>query len=85
MDSLNLNRAEKVTDEIALHVDDMFAYHPWSQDQTAKGLAVRRSLAEAYKVIIENVPASQDRSTALRKIREASMDCNSAITHGGKF
>lgn len=64
----------------------MFEYRPWNT--TAKveaGAKVRQILAEAVKVIISNVPPSPDRSTAIRKIREARMDCNSAITHDGKY
>jgi hypothetical protein len=36
-------------------------------------------------VIIETVPPSPDRSVAIRKLREARMDCNSAITFDGKI
>lgn len=39
----------------------------------------------AVKTIVGCVPPSPDRSAAIRKIREARMDCNSAITHGGKY
>jgi hypothetical protein len=62
-----------------------FTYHPWKEDQINKGEAVRLALQRAYEVVISNCPASPDRSTALRKIREARMDANSAITHGGKY
>jgi hypothetical protein len=82
---LNLNRATELTDEISLAVDDMFAYHPWEQQQTAAGHNVRIALANAVKVIVANVPPCPDRSTAIRKLREARMDANSAITHGGKY
>ena len=42
-------------------------------------------LAHAVKIIVANVPESADRSVAIRKIREARMDANSAITHHGKY
>jgi hypothetical protein len=66
-------------------VDDMFLYHAWTPDQVKQGGVVREALATAVKLIIENVPPSPDRTTAIRKIREARMDANSAITHGGKY
>ena len=66
-------------------IDDAFTYHPWTEEQLAKGVEVRTALATAVKVIVANVPPSPDRTTAIRKIREARMDANSAITHGGKY
>jgi hypothetical protein len=71
--------------EIEKTIDDAFAYHPWTKEQEAKGTEVRHALALAVKVIVQNVPPSPDRSAAIRKIREARMDANSAITHGGKY
>jgi hypothetical protein len=79
------NWATGLTDEVALCVDDMFTYRPWDQHQTAAGHNVRIALANAVKVIIANVPPCQDRSSAIRKLREAAWTANSAITHGGKI
>jgi len=78
-------RATELTPEVAAAIDNAFDYHPWDGMQAAKGAEVRKALAEAVKVIVANVPPSADRSAAIRKIREARMDCNSAITHGGKY
>lgn len=75
-------QAKTITKE---EVDDVFEYHKWNEDQIKLGAGVREVLATAFKTIIELVPPSADRSAALRKIREARMDCNSAITHGGKY
>lgn len=66
-------------------IDDMFEYHQWDNEQIAKGNRVREALANAMRVIIANVPESPDRSVAIRKIREARMDANSAISHHGKY
>jgi hypothetical protein len=82
---MDLNRAAELTDEASLAIDDMFAYHPWAETQTSRGNVVRNALAQAVKAIVANVPPSPDRSAAIRKIREARMDCNSAITHDGKY
>ena len=79
---LNLNQATTISDE---EIADVMAYHPWDEEKIQKGGKVREALGNALKVIIENVPPSPDRSTAIRKLREARMDCNSAITHSGKF
>jgi hypothetical protein len=73
---------EKVINDL---VDDMFTYHSWSKDQVEKGNKVKEALAEACKVIYRNVPISSDRSSAIRKLREARMDANSAITHNGIY
>ncbi len=80
--TLNLNRDTTITDD---QLADVMNYHPWDADKIAKGDKVRAALGDALKVIIENVPPSPDRTVAIRKLREARMDCNSAITHNGKF
>ena len=82
---MEINRATTLRDGVAEAVDDMFVYHPWNEDQQKMGAGVREVLAQAVKTIIELVPAGPDRTVAIRKIREARMDCNSAITHGGKY
>ena len=79
---LNLNAATTITDEELKSVMD---YHPWDESKIAKGKLVREALGNAIRVIIENVPPSPDRSVAIRKLRDARMDCNSEITHDGKF
>lgn len=79
---MDLNRGTSITDE---EVADLMAYHPWDQEKINKGTEVRIALGNALKTIIECVPPSPDRSCAIRKLRDARMDCNSAITHNGKF
>ena len=81
----DITRATEVTEEVGKVVDDMFEYHAWNADQQVDGKQVRQALAEAVKTIIDHVPPSPDRTVAIRKLREARMDCNSAITHGGKY
>ena len=82
---MDFTRATNASGEVAQAVDDAFEYHSWNSEQTLKGTYVRKALAEAVKVIIDNVPPGPDRTVAIRKIREARMDCNSAITHNGKY
>ena len=81
----DFTRATELTPEVEAAIDDAFEYHSWSPEQQAKGLRVRQALAASVKQMIIDVPPGPDRSTAIRKIREARMDANSAITHGGRF
>lgn len=82
---MDLNRASELTADVRAVVEDMFTYHNWDQAQQEAGVRVRTVLAEAVLQIIRSCPPCPDRSTAIRKIREARMDANSAITHGGKY
>jgi len=87
---LNLNtvrpaHAEAQAELVDTTVDDMFTYHRWNDVQVEQGSRVREVLANAVKLIIRTVPAGPDRSAAIRKLREARMDCNSAITHDGRY
>ncbi len=82
---VDFTRADVVTEEVKAAVEDAFLYHPWSEKQLAHGAKVREALELAVMVIIENVPPGPDRTVAIRKCREARMDANSAITHGGKY
>jgi hypothetical protein len=81
----DINRADKLTNEVSDTIDDMFEYHAWNEDQQQRGKIIREVLAGAVKEIVRLVPPSPDRTVAIRKIREARMDVNSAITHGGKY
>jgi hypothetical protein len=78
-------RATELTPEVAASIDDAFDYHKWTDKQVEQGKLLRELLVAAVKAIVENVPPCPDRSAAIRKIREARMDCNSAITHNGKY
>jgi hypothetical protein len=82
---MDFTRAKELTTDVASEVVDAFEYHPWDEEKTAHGKEVREILVKAVCTIIQHVPPSADRSAAIRKIREARMDCNSAITHGGKY
>lgn len=82
---IDFTRATELTPEVAAAIDDAFEYHKWDEAQIAAGARVRTALAEAVKTIVRDVPPGPDRTVAIRKIREARMDANSAITHGGKY
>jgi len=78
-------RATEVTDEVRQQVEECFTYAPWDGVKAAKGGAVRKSIADSVLVIIANVPPCPTRTVAIRKLIEARMDCNAAITHDGKW
>ena len=78
----NLDTATSATDE---QIASVMNYHPWCEEQIASGNKVRSALGEALKVILNVVPPSLDRTVAIRKLREARLDCNSAITFNGKL
>lgn len=79
---MDINRAIDISDE---EVADVFDYHKWNDEQVAAGKLVREALGKAFQAVIRSAPPCPDRTVALRKIREARMDANSAITHGGRF
>jgi hypothetical protein len=81
----DLSRAVALTPEVEDEVDRLFLHIPWDVDQQAAGARIRIALAEAFKSIIKDVPPCPTRTVALRKIVEARMDCNSAITHKGQY
>ena len=80
-----LQAATEVTPEVEAAVRDAFEYHRWTPKQIEAGTRVREALILAVMQIIRDVPPGPDRTVAIRKIREARMDANSAITHGGKY
>jgi type IV secretory pathway TrbF-like protein len=82
---MDLSRAVAVDEEVVRAVDDLFDYHSWDEAKKERGALVKHALVRAVLTIIDHVPPCPDRSAAIRKIREARMDCNSAITHDGKY
>jgi hypothetical protein len=82
---VDLLRATECTPEVSDAIDAMFTYQPWDESQQRQGSLVRTFLANAVKAIIDTVPPCHDRSAAIRKLREARMDCNSAITTRGQY
>ena len=81
----DFTRATELTPAVEAAIDDAFLYHPWNDEQMNAGLLIREALAGAVKAIVQYAPPCPDRSAAIRKLREARMDANSAITHNGKY
>lgn len=82
---VDFNKTSLVDEGIMAEVDALFEYQPWDEKQILCGKQIRKCLADTFIQILACVPPCDDRSAALRKIREARMDCNSAITHKGKY
>jgi hypothetical protein len=82
---MDITRATAVDQQTAEAIQDLFSYRPFDQDQTARSNKVREALVAALVTIIEHVPPCPDRSAAIRKLREARMDANSAISFRGKY
>lgn len=75
-------KVERLTED---NLEEAFTYHVWDDEQKEAGKNVVEALIEAARVALVNVPDCPDRTVGLRKLREARMDFNSAITHRGKF
>ncbi len=66
-------------------IEVIFGVHDWNDEQKEASKPVREALVKAFKAIVQHVPPGPDRSSALRKLREAEWAANSAITHGGRL
>ena len=62
---------------------ELFKYHAPTSDTLPKYAAINQAAKNFAEVILQNCPASADRSDAIRKIREARMTANAAIALNG--
>jgi hypothetical protein len=58
-------------------------YHSPTPDMVPKFAAVQKATIALGQAILDNCPQCADRSTAMRKLREARMDANAAIALNG--
>lgn len=65
-------------------IDDIFTYHAPTPDQIPKYEAIRDGAKAFAQILIANSPGSPDQSAALRSLRLAVYQANSAIANGGK-
>lgn len=68
------------TPEQQKEIERWFTYHPVQAGQEARYQAIRDAGKQFAVTIMLNVPSSADRTAALRKIREAVMTSNAAIS-----
>lgn len=66
-------------------IDDMFDYHPLTEEQATQSEAIRKAAKELAWIIVTNSPSSPDQSAALRSLRLAVFQANSAIANSGKY
>ena len=60
-------------------IDELFTYHAPTPEQIPKYQAINDAAKAFALVIFENAPECADRTSALRKLRDARMWANSAI------
>jgi hypothetical protein len=63
-------------------VIDPFKYIPPAPEKKPKFEAVADAIANAYTVVMENVPNDRERSLAITKLQEARMWANAGISFG---
>jgi hypothetical protein len=64
---------------------EMFTYHAPTPEQRVALIEVRAAAQVFCQTLAVQVPASADRSAAIRKLRECVMTANAAIVLHGKF
>jgi len=64
-------------------LNQMFTYHPPTEEQKGQYQAIRAAGREMAAVIMQNTPACPDQTVAIRKLREAVMTANAAIAIEG--
>ena len=63
---------------------EVFEYQPPEQDQIANFREIRKAAVSFATAVVENCPNCADRTAAIRKIREAMMTANAAISLRGR-
>lgn len=63
-------------------LDTWFTYHPPFPDQVERYAELRAGGHSLASMILDLCPESADRTTAIRKVREAVMYANAAIACG---
>jgi len=62
---------------------ELFTYHPPTELTLPKFAAINQAAKNFAEVILQNCPASADRSAAIRLIRDARMTANAAVALNG--
>lgn len=66
------------------NVHEAFVYHRPDAEGVTKIEEVRKSCGALYEVLVANVPASAERTLAIRKLEEVSMWANKSIVFNGR-
>lgn len=68
-----------LTEQERADLDNWFRYHPPAPEQIPAFQAIRDAGYQMAEVIMERVPASPDRTVAIRHIRDAVMNANASL------
>ncbi len=60
-------------------IEQLFTYHAPTEEQKVKYVEIREAAKALARVIDRSCPAGPDRTTAVRKVREAVMTANASI------
>ena len=64
-------------------LEEVFTYHAPSEEQIKSMAKIRQFALDLADTILDECPACADRTTAIRKVREAVMTANAAIVLKG--
>jgi len=64
-------------------IDEVFKYHAPTEEQVGKMKEIRDRAHDLAHCILAHCPNSADKTTAIRKIREAVMTANASIVLNG--
>jgi hypothetical protein len=62
---------------------ELFKYHSPNSETLPKYAAINQAAKNFAEVVLQNCPASADRSAAIRLIRDARMTANAAVALNG--
>lgn len=65
-------------------VEDLFSYHPPSEDQIPKYNVIREAAKQFALVLHANCPPSADRTAAMRQLQDCVMTANRSIALKGR-
>jgi hypothetical protein len=64
-------------------LNELFSYHAPTPETLPKFAAINQAAKNFAEVVLQNCPASADRSAAIRLIRDARMTANAAVALNG--
>jgi len=68
---------------MGMSLEEIFTYHAPTPDQIVKYQAIRAAALVLAHTIEEHCPACADRTTAIRRVREAVHVANASVALGG--
>lgn len=66
-------------------IDDLFTYHPPTEEQRAHYEAIRAAAKDFARVLVAHTPQSPDQSAAVRLLRQCVHTANGSIALKGRF